>query len=142
MNKVVNKWILKEQENGVIFWSGEPAILIQDIVIGVTDNVELIKDDKGREFRSIIGHSQQVRDCLADRLTAHLTRRLREAYALNSARLTAQLFTGNQEGSCEATAVASLLAMQGTLPGEQVGVPKTLNLHNSALVRPLEELLV
>ena len=64
MNKVVNKWILKEQENGVIFWSGEPAILIQDIVIGVTDNVELIKDDKGRGFRSIIGHSQQVRDCL------------------------------------------------------------------------------
>lgn len=60
---------------------------------------------------AIIGDSRRVQEEVATHLTAHLTQKLREAYALNSARLTAQLFTGTTEAKHAVAAVSSLMTM-------------------------------
>lgn len=108
--KIVNKWMAKEQEKGVTFYSDDSALLISDVIIAITGGL-----------RSILGESAKVSTRLNAHLTACITNKLREAYALNGARLTAQLFTGTEEALCEAAAVSVLAGMHGSI-GDKVGV--------------------
>lgn len=100
--KIVNKWMVKEEEAGVTFWSNGSAVLISDVILAITGGL-----------RTYVGESPAVVQELNARLTGHLVTKLRMAYVLNGVRMSARLLVGAEEAKCEAAAVRVLAKMVG-----------------------------
>lgn len=122
ITKVVDKWMKKEKEKGVVFWSEESALLISDIVIAVTDDLVSVSPSSKRGLREIIGESTQVKDALAAHLTAYISNKFRERYLLNNTRLTALLLNGAEEARSEFAAVCTLDSMSSQHRTPRMGV--------------------